>query len=116
MRFRDWHLVESIDSVSDRNLADLGPADVVVAIGTDPCCDGILRVADYARSRFAKVIGLTDWSNSSLIAHAHEALFASIRSPSPFPSQVATVTLVEALVGTVMARHMDRIVRRQPDK
>ena len=116
MRFRDWHLVESIDPVSDPNLADLGPADVVVAIGTDPCCDGALKVADYARSRFAKVIGLTDWSNSSLVTHAHEALFASIRSPGPFPSQVDTVILAEALVGTVMARHADRHVPRHFDE
>ena len=85
MRFRDWHLVESIDPVSDQILADLGPADVVVAIGTDPCCDGTLRVADYARSRLARVIGLTDWSDSSLAAHAHDALFASIRKPRPVP-------------------------------
>ena len=84
MRFGDWHLVEGNDPDSDRNLADLGPVDVVVAIGTDPCCDGTLRVADYARSRFATVIGLTDWSGSSLVAHAHEALFASIESPGPF--------------------------------
>ena len=116
MRFRDWHLVENIDPVSDRNLADLGPIDVVVAIGTDPCCDVTLRVTDYARSRFATVIGLTDWSDSSLVAHAHEALFASIGSPGPFPSQVATVALVEALVGTVMARHADRLVQRHVDE
>ena len=116
MRFRDWHLVESIDPISDPNLAHLGSADVVVAIGTDPCCDGTLRVADYARSRLARVIGLTDWSKSSLVAHAHEALFASIGSPGPFPSQVATVALIEALVGTVMARHADRLVRRHFDE
>ena len=116
MRFLDWHLVESIDPVSDPNLADLGSADVVVAIGTDPCCDGTLRVAEYARSRLARVIGLTDWSNSSLAAHAHDALFASIIGPAPVPSQDGTVNLIEALVGAVMERHMDRIVRRQPDK
>ena len=112
-RFRNWHLVERTNPPSDQNLADLSPADVVVAIGTTPCCDFTLRVADYARSRCARVIGLTDWSDSSLVAHAHEVLFASVRCPGPFTSQVATMALVESLVGTVMARHEDQVVQRQ---
>ena len=113
--FRNWHLVERTDPASDQNLADLSPADVVVAIGTTPVCDSTLRVADYARCRFARVIGLTDWSDSSLATHAHEVLLASVRGPSPFTSQVATMALVETLVGTVMARHMDRVAQRRLD-
>ena len=112
-RFRNWHLVERTDPASDRYLAALSPADVVVAIGTTPVCDSTLRVVDYARRCFARVIGLTDWSDSSLATHAHEVLFASVKGPSPFTSQVATVTLAEALVGTVMARHTDQAVQRQ---
>ena len=114
-RLRNWHLVERTDPASDRYLAALSPADVVVAIGTTPVCDSTLRVVDYARCCFARVIGLTDWSDSSLATHAHEVLFASVRGPSPFTSQVATVTLAEALVGTVMARHTDQAVQRQLD-
>ena len=114
-RLRNWHLVERTDPASDQNLADLGPADVVVAIGTTPVCDSTLRVVDYARRRFARVIGLTDWSDSSLATHAHEVLFASVRGPSPFTSRVATVALVETLVGTVMARHADQAVPHQLD-
>ena len=116
MGFHDWHLVESIDPVSDQKLADLGSSDVVVAVGTDPICDCTLRVADYGRSRGARVIGLTDWIDSSLAARAHDVLFASAKSPGQFTSQAATVAVVEALVGTVMERHMDRIAGRQPDK
>ena len=114
-RLRNWHLVERTDPASDQYLADLGPADVVVAIGTTPVCDSTLRVVDYARCCFARVIGLTDWSDSSLATQAHEVLFASVEGPSPFTSQVATVTLVDALVGTVIARHMDQAVQRQLD-
>ena len=114
-RFRNWHLVERTDPVSDQNLANLTPVDVVVAIGTTPVCDSTLRVADYARSCCARVIGLTDWSDSSLAAHAHEVLLASIRGPSPFTSQVATMALVEALVGAVMAHHTHQAVQRQLD-
>ena len=114
-QFRNWHLVERIDPASDENLADLSSLDVVVAIGTTPCCDFTLRVADYARSRCARVIGLTDWTDSSLVAHAHDVLFASVRCPSPFKSLIATTALVETLVGTVMARHMDHAVQRQLD-
>ena len=116
MRFRNWHLVERIDPVSDQNLADLSPVDVVVIIAPTPCCDLTLRVADHARSLGARVIGLTDWSDSSFVVHAHDVLFASSRCPGPFTSYVATVTLVEALVGTVIARHVDRAVQRQLDK
>ena len=114
-RLRNWHLVERTDPASDQYLADLSPADVVVAIGTTPVCDSTLRVIDYARRCFARVIGLTDWSDSSLATQAHEVLVASVEGPSPFTSQVATVTLVEALVGTVIARHMDQAVQRQLD-
>ena len=115
-RFRNWHLVERTDPASDQNLANLSPADVVVAIGTTPVCDSTLRVADYARSRCARVIGLTDWSDSPLAAHAHDVLFASARCPGPFTSQVATIALVETLVGNVMARHVNQAARCQLDK
>ena len=111
----NWHLLERTDPASDQYLADLSPADVVVAIGTTPVCDSTLRVVDYARCCFAPVIGLTDWSDSSLATQAHEVLFASVKGPSPFTSQVATVTLVEALAGTVIARHMDQAEQRQLD-
>ena len=114
-QLRNWHLVERTDPASDQYLADLSPADVLVAIGTTPVCDSTLRVVDYARCCFAPVIGLTDWPDSSLATQAHEVLFASVRGPSPFTSQVATVTLVEALVGTVIARHMDQAEQRQLD-
>ena len=114
-RLRNWHLVERTDPGSDQYLADLSPADVVVAIGTTPVCDSTLGVVDYARCCFARVIGLTDWSDSSLATQAHDVLFASVEGPSPFTSQVATVTLVEALVGTVIARHMDHDVQHQLD-
>ena len=115
-RFRNWHLVERTDPVSDPLLACLSPVDVVVAIGTTPICGSTLRVADYARSRCARVIGLTDWSDSPLAAHAHDVLFASARCPGPFTSQVATIALVETLVGTVMARHVNQAARCQLDK
>ena len=113
-RFRNWHIVESADPASDRNLADLGPVDVVVAIGTAPVCDSTLRVVDYARCRFARVIGLAEWSYSSLVARAHDVLFVSIGSPGPFSSQLAPMALVETLVGSAMARQVNRALQRSP--
>ncbi len=112
-RFRNWHLVKRTDPGSDQYLADLSPADVVVAIGTTPVCDSTLRVVDYARCCFARVIGLTDWSDSSLATHAHEALFSSVTGPSPFTSVVATMALAQTLIATVVARHVDHVVQRR---
>ena len=60
IRFRNWQLAERIDPISDRNLADLSPVDVVVIIAPAPCRDLTLTVADRARSLGARVIGLTD--------------------------------------------------------
>lgn len=87
--------VETISAISDQ--------DVFLVIGASPYARRSLHAAAYARDRGAKVLVLTDRRSSPLVELADLALVAPVDSPHYYPSMVALMALIEALLATVVA-------------
>jgi DNA-binding MurR/RpiR family transcriptional regulator len=74
-----------------------GPEDVLVAIGSQPVPNDLVRVAAFARRRGGSVVALTDTQVSPLHGHATVALHAKRGPLTHLTSVVAPVALANAL-------------------
>ena len=110
MGLRNWHMVTRLNGDLSDRLEDLTSADVVVAIAIKPCAADTVRVVRCASESGAWVIGITDSRTSPLATYSNDVLIAPVRSPSFFQSYVATLELIEVLVGMVVARGDKSIV------
>ncbi len=86
------------------DLAHMGPDDVLVAISVPPYAHETVRATDFARRRGAGVIAVTDSRVSPLAHEAAALLIVPTSSPQFFPSQTATVALLESLLAFVVSR------------
>lgn len=87
--------VETISTISAN--------DTFFMIGASPYARRTLHAARHARERGATVMALTDRYSSPLVEEADLALVGPTDSPHYYPSMVALLALVEALLATVVA-------------
>ena len=87
-----------------RQLADVGPADVVVVIDLARYDRAVLDAAGRAVGRGAALIALTDSALSPLASGATVSFTASVTGAGPFDSHVGLLALANALLAGVAAR------------
>jgi DNA-binding MurR/RpiR family transcriptional regulator len=87
-----------------RLLADVGPADVVVALDLARYDRAVLDAAGRAAGRGAAVVALTDSALSPLASAAAVSFTASVTGAGPFDSHVGLLALANALLAGVAAR------------
>lgn len=77
---------------------------VAFVIAKAPYARRSIEIAEHVKARGATVIGVTDELNSPLCAHCDATFFVSTKSPQFFSSHVATLVLIETIMGMVVAR------------
>ncbi len=87
-----------------RQLADIEPTDVVVAIDHRRYERWLLDAVRRAATSGASIIAITDSSLSPLADVARYTFVVSARGAGPFDSQVGTLALVQSLVTGVASR------------
>lgn len=87
-----------------RQLAELSPGDVVVAIDHRRYERWLLDVLERAKEAGAEVIAVTDRALSPLATDAKHVFVVSARGVGPFDSHVGTLALLQALAAGVAAR------------
>ena len=87
-----------------RQLSDVGPTDVVVAIDLARYDRALLDAAGTAADRGATLIALTDSALSPLAAGTTVCFTASVAGAGPFDSHVGLLALGNALLAGVAAR------------
>jgi DNA-binding MurR/RpiR family transcriptional regulator len=87
-----------------RQLADIEPRDVVVAIDHRRYERWLLEAVRRAAANGASIIAVTDSSLSPLADAARYTFVVSARGAGPFDSQVGTLAFVQALAAGVAAR------------
>jgi DNA-binding MurR/RpiR family transcriptional regulator len=106
-------LVGPEHALAAEGMADLGPEDVLVAFGIDPCALRTAEALDHATERGAGTLAITDRTSGPLAVRAGRVLVVETASPHYYPSIVPVVLLIEALLATVVAqgegRHAERI-------
>lgn len=85
-------------------IGDLRQGDCVLALSFEPYSARTLGAARSARAQGARVVGITDWPSSPLIECADPLFLIPTSSPQFFPSHVALLVLLEAMVGMVVRK------------
>lgn len=111
MAHPNWILVRNRNGVLADGVVGLGPEDALVAIALSPCARDTIRLAQMAKDRGATVVGITDSRTTPLAARSDFVLTVPCHSPQFFESYVSTTALLETIVGFVVARSSQDVVR-----
>lgn len=90
-----------------RQVALLGPGDLVVALDVRRYERWVLDAAEQAVSGGAVLVAVSDGPTSPLFAHAAHRFVVGVASPGPFESATGVVALLHLLVTETAARLRD---------
>jgi len=93
-------------------LGSVEEGDVVLTFGISPYATRTVETLALARERGATTLAITDRRSSPVLEYADLYLLAEAKSPHYFPSFVAVVALVEALLATVVAEGGEKVLER----
>lgn len=77
---------------------------VVLVTSVAPYSVQVLKAAALARSRGARIVGISDSKGSPLAEHAEILLIAGTDSPQFYPSMVGIVAVIETLIALVISK------------
>ena len=90
----------------------IGEGDVMIAISFPRYSKRIINAVEYARSRNADVVALTDSSASPIAAYASQLLIAQSDMASFVDSLVAPLSIINAMVVAVARKKQDELTER----
>lgn len=100
------------DLTAVETLAAIGSDDAVLALAFAPYAINTVDALALARERGATVLAISDTPSSPLLKHADHILFAGTASPHYYPSFVAVVAIIEALLATIVVDGGEEILDR----
>ena len=86
--------------------------DVMIAISFPRYSTRIINAVEYARSKNADVVALTDSKLSPIAAHANQLLIAQSDMASFVDSLVAPLSIINAMVAAVARKKQDELTER----
>ena len=103
MAFDNWQVLGVEPGSLGAALVDVNDEDAAVVIAKAPYAGRSIDVARVLCERNAWVIGITDEVMSPLPVHCVASFIVSTRTPQFFSSHVATLVLIESLIGMIVA-------------
>ena len=110
-----WSLITSEGDSFANQLTQLTPNDALLVISYAPYGRLTLEAAAHARQRGCRIIAISDSRLSPLADLADRLLICRTSTHHFFPSGVAVITLLEALIGACIAAAGDSAVHRLSD-
>jgi len=107
-----FHAIPRAGSTPVDDLAWAGESDILIAITQRPYRAEVIESVDIAREQGMTIIGISDSPASPVILNADYKFITASDSPSFFPSSIATVALLEALLSFVIAVSDEKIIDR----
>lgn len=111
----NWHLVGRHGKSLGGALADIGSRDTLLVVTKKPFSNKAVQACAQARKSGAFVVVITDSHQCPPLRQADEYFIVPSESPHFYSSYVATLALVEILIGLVIGRlgqtARDRIAR-----
>ncbi len=93
-------------------IMQVGEDDVMIAISFPRYSTRIINAVEYARSRNADVVALTDSQLSPIAPYANQLLLAHSDMASYVDSLVAPLSIINAMVVAVARKKQDEVSRR----
>jgi DNA-binding MurR/RpiR family transcriptional regulator len=89
--------------------------DVVLTVAYNPYAKSGVEASQFALSRGARMIYLTDSKAAPLASEAEVLLIQNTASPLYYPSMVAVVTAIETLITVIVARSDKKAIKAISD-
>lgn len=99
-----WTMLDGDGASMASGLTDLSKNDVLFIVTKPPFARKGLAAAELARKKGIFVVVLTDSHTCPALRHADAALMVKSDSPHFYSSYVATVCLIESIIGMLAAR------------
>ncbi len=104
MAFTNWRTLGESVSPAGNSLADADENDVLLVITKFPYTRSSVEATKLARQKNLSVIVITDATDSPVIPFASDTFIIPTESPQFFSSHVATLVLIESLMGMTVAQ------------
>ncbi len=112
MALPDVRLAEPVMAAMIDELADLTPEDAVLLLSVAPYASETVKAAEFAASRGARLVILTDSRISPVAPLASALILVPTATPLFFPSQVATLALLETLIALTVSHGDEAVLQR----
>ena len=113
MIFNDVKFVQTTSgSELFEQIMPIGEQDVMIAISFPRYSKRIINAVEYARSKGANVVALTDSSASPIAAYANQLLLAHSDMASFVDSLVAPLSIINAIIVAVSRKKQDELTER----
>ncbi len=89
--------------------------DVLLSMAYSPYAKGGVEASQFALSRGARMIYLTDSKAAPLVSKAEVLLLQKTDSPLFYPSMVSVVSVIETLITVIVARSDEKVVKAISD-
>lgn len=100
----NWHLLGRAGASIGSGVAQMNARDVLIVVTKPPYVPRVVKTAELAHGHGAHVVVITDSPACPAIKHSDDALIVPSDSPNFFSSYVATLFLVETLIGMFVSR------------
>ncbi|MGV0036739.1 MAG: MurR/RpiR family transcriptional regulator [Candidatus Azotimanducaceae bacterium WSBS_2022_MAG_OTU7] len=104
MALSNWHLLGTGATQVGTGLAEANCKDVLLVITKSPYARSSVEAAKLASNNKLYVAAITDGVDSPVALFADMTFLVTVESPQFFSSHVATLVLIEALMGMIVAR------------
>ena len=103
MAFDNWHSIGETVSPAGNKLAEASDRDMLLVITKSPYSRSSIETAKLAKQKKLTVVAITDATDSPIISFARHTFVVSTESPQFFSSHIATLVLLESLMGMTVA-------------
>lgn len=100
----NWSMASRMGASLGSGIAGLGQDDVLIIVTKPPFSDRAIRAAKLACEQGVYVVLITDTLDCPALKHAAARFIVPTDSPHFYSSYVATVFLVECLIGMLVSR------------
>lgn len=107
MAFSNWRVVNRQGASLAADLATIDKQDIVLAVSKHPFARSTIEATKIAHDKGAYVVAITDRVDAPILQYTDQGFYVSTESPQFFTSHVATLVLLESLVGMVIRRSGD---------
>ncbi len=100
----NWSMVSRMGASLGAGLTGLGAEDALIVVTKPPFSTRSIAAADMAARQGAFVVVITDSHTCPALQHASAGFVVPTESPHFYSSYVATVVLIETLIGMIVSR------------
>lgn len=112
MALPDVRLAQPVMATMIDELTEIGPEDCAAILSVQPYASETVRTVEFVARRKAAIVALTDSRAAPIAALASDLILLPTATPQFFPSQAATIAVIETLIALIVSHGDKRVLER----